>query len=89
LQYEGCERRQHREAIALQMHGAAVMTNSGSMQKEAVTLGASCVTLRNEIECPESLEEDWNVPARSDSDPIIEAMRKHLCAFRAETSCAS
>jgi UDP-GlcNAc3NAcA epimerase len=66
------------DTIALQKHAAVVITDSGGMQKETVTLGTPCVTLRNETEWPETLEEDWNVLTGSDPDRIARAARRSI-----------
>jgi UDP-GlcNAc3NAcA epimerase len=66
------------DTIALQRYAAVVITDSGGMQKEAVTLGTPCVTLRDETEWPETLEEGWNVLAGSDPDRIARAARRSV-----------
>lgn len=71
-----CEPLSYLDMLALQLHARAVITDSGGMQKEAVTLGTPCVTLRDCTEWVETLEEDWNVLAGSDPAAIAAAVRR-------------
>lgn len=64
------------EMIALVSHAAAVFTDSGGLQKEAFVLKTLCVTLREETEWIETLEDGWNVLAGSDPSKIAAASRR-------------
>ncbi len=46
----------YRTALALQLHAAAVLTDSGGIQREAGWLGVPCLVLRESTEWPETLE---------------------------------
>ncbi|MBF8289623.1 MAG: UDP-N-acetylglucosamine 2-epimerase [Chloroflexi bacterium] len=44
---------EYRTSLALQLHAAAVVTDSGGVQREAAWLGAPCLVLRSSTEWPE------------------------------------
>jgi len=48
------------DSIALQSQAAAVITDSGGVQKEAYWLKVPCFTLRDTTEWPETVETGWN-----------------------------
>ncbi|MEO8463518.1 MAG: UDP-N-acetylglucosamine 2-epimerase (non-hydrolyzing), partial [Chloroflexota bacterium] len=48
----------YRTSLALQMHAAAVLTDSGGIQREAAWLGVPCLVLRTSTEWPELLAEE-------------------------------
>ncbi len=62
------------DMLLLQAEAAAVLTDSGGMQKEALFVGTPCVTLRPETEWVETVESGWNVVVGSDPDQIAEAV---------------
>jgi UDP-GlcNAc3NAcA epimerase len=88
-----CEPVRYRESIGLQQQARVVITDSGGVQKESVTLGTPCVTLRDETEWPETLEEGWNVLAGSVPERIAAAALRPLPRRRirpfGEGGCAS
>jgi UDP-GlcNAc3NAcA epimerase len=47
----------YRTSLALQLHAAAVLTDSGGVQREAAWLGVPCLVLRETTEWTEALEE--------------------------------
>ncbi len=47
----------YRTSLALQMHAAAVLTDSGGIQREAAWLGVPCLVLRTSTEWPELVAE--------------------------------
>lgn len=48
----------YRSSLAAQVHAAAVLTDSGGVQREASWLGTPCLVLRGTTEWPETLEGD-------------------------------
>jgi UDP-GlcNAc3NAcA epimerase len=66
----------YREMIALMSRASVVFTDSGGMQKEAYVLKVPCVTLREETEWLETLEDGWNVIAGSDPQRIARGARR-------------
>lgn len=58
------------DMLALMKNSAAVVTDSGGMQKEAYLLGVPCVTMRDETEWIETVESGWNTLSGADADAI-------------------
>ena len=52
-----------------------VLTDSGGLQKEANFIARQCITLRDETEWTEMLENNWNILAGADADSIIECVK--------------
>jgi UDP-N-acetylglucosamine 2-epimerase len=63
------------DIIALEKSARIILTDSGGMQKEAYWLKVPCITLRDETEWVETVENGWNRLTGADRYQIIEAVR--------------
>ncbi|WP_458188929.1 non-hydrolyzing UDP-N-acetylglucosamine 2-epimerase [Haladaptatus sp. NG-WS-4] len=64
----------YRQFVALLDAATVVATDSGGVQKEAFFLDTPCVTLREETEWVETVENDWNTLVGADGDAIRTAV---------------
>src|SRR5438445_231499 len=62
--------------IALLMGASKVVTDSGGVQKEAYFFGVPCITLRDETEWIETVEDGWNAIVGTDTADILDAIKK-------------
>ena len=60
--------------LALLQQAAAVVTDSGGVQKEAYLAGTPCVTLRDTTEWTETVELGWNRLVGLDSQQVLAAL---------------
>ena len=60
--------------IWLQKNAKKILTDSGGIQKEAYLLNVPCITLRENTEWIETIEDGWNVLVGSDKEKILDAV---------------
>ena len=63
-----------------------VMSDSGGLQKEAYFFGKPCITLRDETEWVELVENGFNILAGADKEKILNSYKKHFSLFTLHSS---
>ncbi len=71
---------------ALEKNARKIMTDSGGVQKEAYFFGVPCVTVRDETEWVETLEDGWNVLVGAHRTAILEALARERPSAERRTS---
>lgn len=59
--------------LALVQEAAAVVTDSGGLQKESAWLGTPCLTIRDSTEWVETVESGWNLLVGADPERLLAA----------------
>jgi len=66
------------DMLSLEKHAKMIFTDSGGVQKEAYWVKSPCITLRDETEWVETIEESWNVLAGANEDKIVESSQINI-----------
>jgi UDP-GlcNAc3NAcA epimerase len=62
------------EMINLEMNSEKIVTDSGGVQKEAFFLKKPCITVRDETEWIETVQNGWNVVVGTNKDKILDCI---------------
>lgn len=62
------------DMVRLETGAKKIVTDSGGVQKEAFFLGKPCITMRDETEWVETVENGWNVIVGADAEKITRAI---------------
>lgn len=62
------------DMIELESNAFKIVTDSGGVQKEAFFMNKPCITMRDETEWIETVENGWNVLVGTNKDKIIDAI---------------
>ncbi|SFC85937.1 non-hydrolyzing UDP-N-acetylglucosamine 2-epimerase [Clostridium uliginosum] len=62
------------EMVSLENNSKKILTDSGGVQKEAYFLKKPCITMRDETEWVETVQNGWNTIVGSDSNKILDAI---------------
>ncbi len=62
------------DMISLEMHAEKIVTDSGGVQKEAFFMKKPCITMRDETEWVETVQNGWKTIVGTDKEKILSAI---------------
>lgn len=66
------------EMINLEMNSQKIVTDSGGVQKEAFFMKKPCITMRDETEWVETVENGWNIVVGTDKTKILDGIMNFI-----------
>jgi UDP-N-acetylglucosamine 2-epimerase (non-hydrolysing) len=66
------------DMLTLEKNAKKILTDSGGIQKEAYWLKIPCITLRDDTEWVETVENKWNILVGTNQNKIIKAIKNFL-----------
>lgn len=66
------------DMINLEMNAEKIVTDSGGVQKEAFFMNKPCITMRDETEWVETVENGWNIVVGTDKKKILDAITSFI-----------
>lgn len=66
------------DMIMLEEHSEKIVTDSGGVQKEAFFMNKPCITLRDETEWIETVQNGWNVVVGADVEKIVDSINNFV-----------
>jgi UDP-N-acetylglucosamine 2-epimerase len=63
------------DMLLLEKNARVILTDSGGVQKESFWFKVPCITLREETEWMETIEEEWNILAGTDQAEIVSLVK--------------
>jgi UDP-GlcNAc3NAcA epimerase len=64
------------DMVALEQDASLILTDSGGVQKEAYFYGVPCITMRDETEWVETVQQGWNQLTGANAQAVIQAVDK-------------
>jgi UDP-N-acetylglucosamine 2-epimerase (non-hydrolysing) len=64
------------DMLELMANSKKILTDSGGVQKEAYMLGIPCITMRENTEWVETVNDGWNVLVGADHEQIVDAINE-------------